>query len=71
MDKLGDGLLVVGRAPDGVVEAVEGTSGPRFVFGVQWHAECLVERREQLALFEGLVCAAAEHSRERRRQHAA
>ena len=60
-DALGDGLLVVGRAPDGVVEAVE-TSGPGFVFGVQWHAECLVERREQLALFEALVRAAAEHS---------
>ena len=52
---------MVGRAPDGVVEAVE-TSGPGFVFGVQWHAECLVERREQLALFEALVRAAAEHS---------
>lgn len=61
VDKLGTGLRVVGSAPDGTVEAVEGTDSS-FLFGVQWHAEALVKRRAQLALFEGLVWAAAEHS---------
>jgi putative glutamine amidotransferase len=55
------GLRVVGRAADGTVEAVE-ASAPSFVFGVQWHAECLVERPEHFALFEGLVKAGAEHA---------
>lgn len=61
IDQLGDGLRVVGHAPDGVPEAIEGmTNG--FVFGVQWHAEALAERPDQLALFEGLVRAGAERS---------
>ena len=61
IDELGDGLRVVGHAPDGVPEAIEGmTNG--FVFGVQWHAEALAERSDQLALFEGLVRAGAERS---------
>jgi putative glutamine amidotransferase len=57
---LGRGLTVAGRAPDGLVEAIE-VSGRRFTFGVQWHAECLVDRPEHLALFRGLVRAARGH----------
>jgi putative glutamine amidotransferase len=38
-------LRVVGRAPDGVVEAVEGT-GPGFVAAVQCHPEELWERAD-------------------------
>jgi putative glutamine amidotransferase len=63
IDALGGELHVVGRAADGVIEAVE-TSGPGFVVGVQWHAEGLVERPEQLTLFEALVRAASEHADE-------
>ncbi len=33
-----DGLAVAGRAPDGVVEAIEGRT-QRWVVGVQWHPE--------------------------------
>ena len=68
IDGLGGGLKVVGAAPDGVIEAVEGTTGS-FVFGVQWHAEWLVDRADQLSLFKGLVRAGAEHS-ERAREAA-
>ena len=57
---LGPGLQAVGKARDGTVEALESTA-TRFVFGVQWHAECLVEMPEHFALFEGLVQAGAEH----------
>jgi putative glutamine amidotransferase len=39
-------LLVTGRAPDGVVEAVEG-AGPGFVLGVQCHPEELWERADR------------------------
>ncbi|WP_340562920.1 gamma-glutamyl-gamma-aminobutyrate hydrolase family protein [Streptomyces sp. GSL17-111] len=39
VDRLGAGLLVGGRADDGVVEAVEAAAGEAFVLGVQWHPE--------------------------------
>ena len=65
IDELGDGLRVVGRAPDGVIEAVEGSSSA-FVFGVQWHAEAMIERPEQLALFEALARAGAERAQRAR-----
>ena len=57
VDRLGDGLLVAGRAPDGTVEAIEATDRD-FVLGVQWHAESLTARTEQAALFEAFVVAA-------------
>lgn len=59
VDRLGRGLRAVAWAPDGTVEAIE---APRraFCLGVQWHAETIVGRREQAALFKGLVEAARE-----------
>ncbi len=38
VDRLGEGLVVTGTAPDGIIEAVE-LPGERFVVGVQWHPE--------------------------------
>ena len=48
------GLRISARSTDGVIEGIE---DPRahFHVGVQWHAECLTDRPEHLALFEGLV----------------
>jgi putative glutamine amidotransferase len=57
---LGDGLTPVAWAPDGLVEAIE-LPDRDFVVGVQWHAEALVDRREQAALFEAFVEAAARY----------
>lgn len=51
VDRLGDGLVPVGWAPDGLVEAVE-LPDAGFVVGVQWHPEeDTVDRR----LFQALV----------------
>ncbi len=52
------GLRVVGRAPDGVVEAMEG-SGDQFVVAVQCHPEHLWASTEVrwLQVFEGFVAA--------------
>jgi putative glutamine amidotransferase len=54
--EVGAGLRVVGRAPDGVIEAVEGV-GPQFVVGVQCHPEHLWLQAEPrwLRFFEGFV----------------
>ena len=57
-DRLGQRLRAVAWAPDGIVEAIEGT-GPELYLGVQWHAESLVDRGEHLALFRELVDEAA------------
>lgn len=37
--KLGEGLVSAAVAPDGVIEAVEGTDPDWWVLGVQWHPE--------------------------------
>jgi putative glutamine amidotransferase len=57
-DRLGAGLRAVAHAADGTVEAIEDATRPLFL-GVQWHAEAMVDRREQLTLFGALVDAAA------------
>ena len=61
VSRLGRGLRIVARSPDGVVEGIE-APGRGYVLGVQWHAECLAERPEQAALFEGLVDAARAYA---------
>jgi len=54
IDRLGEGLVVSARAPDGTIEAVEDPSRP-FLIGVQWHAEALVDRPYEAALFRRFV----------------
>ncbi len=59
----GTGVLVCGRAPDGVVEAIELPDLP-FALGVQWHPERLAAADPRhLALFRGLVQAAEDQRR--------
>ena len=41
VDRVGEGLVVVGTAEDGMVEAIEADDGAP-VLGVQWHPELLV-----------------------------
>jgi gamma-glutamyl-gamma-aminobutyrate hydrolase PuuD len=52
VDRVGEGLVVVARAHDGIVEGVERTDR-RFVLGIQWHPEDQVDVfPEQRRLFE-------------------
>ncbi len=39
VEKLGAGLCVEARAPDGVIEAFRAADAPNFAVGVQWHPE--------------------------------
>ncbi len=54
IDRLGEGLRVSARAPDGTVEAIEDPSR-RFLIGVQWHAETLTHRTAEAELFRRFV----------------
>jgi len=58
--EVGSGLVVTGRAEDGVPEALEDPEAGYFL-GVQWHPEADVESR----VIASLVCAAAGAAAER------
>jgi len=54
IDQLGDGLRVVGRAADGIVEALELDGA--FMLAVQWHPEdTAADDRAQQRLFDAVV----------------
>lgn len=53
------GLRVVGRAPDGLVEAYVGTDPEWWLEGVQWHPENLMPLAQQRALVERFAAAVA------------
>jgi putative glutamine amidotransferase len=57
IDRVGEGLQVVGRDLDDIVQAVEVPSH-LFLLGVQWHPEFLLYKRSQRRLFRALVDAA-------------
>ena len=62
--ELGEGLRVSAIAPDGVVEAVEGT-GDAFLVGVQWHPEVFeLHDPSTLHLFRGFLREAGEFARQ-------
>lgn len=69
IERLGEDLVVSARAPDGTVEAIEDPSRP-FLVGVQWHAETLVHRPFEEALFRQFVeaCRREATASGRRRQ---
>jgi len=61
VDELGEGLVPVGWAEDGLVEALERDRG--WVLGVQWHPEQTAgQDPTQQSLFDGLVAASRRRS---------
>lgn len=59
IQRLGEGLAATAHAPDGLVEAIEGT-GSGFAMAVQWHPESLEPKDDVArALFREFVTAAA------------
>jgi putative glutamine amidotransferase len=63
IDRLGEGLRISAKAPDGTVEAIEDPSR-RFLIGVQWHAETLVHREAEAELFRRFVDACRDDGAE-------
>ena len=60
---LGEGLRIVAMSPDGIVEATESTDPDRFLIGVQWHPEKLIETDpDQSKLFNAFIKAATDHA---------
>lgn len=58
----GDGVTIVGHAPDGTPEAIEVDTGFGFgMLGVQWHAEVVPWDPHQARLFEALHEAALDY----------
>lgn len=67
VDRLGAGLVVEARAPDGVIEAFRVERAPSFAVGVQWHPEWRVlEQPLSRPLFESFGAAARECAARRR-----
>jgi putative glutamine amidotransferase len=62
IDRVGAGLSVVARSSDGIIEAIE-SKDDRWVVGVQWHPEWLLEDREDMpALFHAFCDACRSHA---------
>jgi putative glutamine amidotransferase len=66
IDRLGKGLVVEARAPDGTIEAVAMPSAPGWLLGVQWHPEWgFANNPHSVAIFSafGDACRAWERNR--------
>lgn len=67
VDRLGEGLVPVAHAPDGIIEAVEYNGSPEGAgwqcLAVQWHPERMGHTLDQL-IFDEVVRLAAERGRD-------
>jgi putative glutamine amidotransferase len=62
VERVGEGLVPTAWAPDGLIEAVEGTREGHFLVGVQWHPEMLLDDHEGTKrLFEEFIEAANQY----------
>ncbi len=67
IDRLGEGLTVEARAPDGLIEAFSVTDAQTFALAVQWHPEWhLHENSLSTALFRTFGEACRQHLNKRR-----
>ena len=63
VDRLGDGLAVEARAPDGVVEAMSVKGCPSFALAIQWHPEWnALKDPASRAIFAAFGAACREHA---------
>jgi putative glutamine amidotransferase len=55
IDRVAPPLRLAAASADGVTEAVEAGEGEKFILGVQWHPERLIDQTLHLRLFEAFV----------------
>jgi putative glutamine amidotransferase len=68
--KLGTGLTVEAKAPDGIIEAVSVKGAKAFAFGTQWHPEFkAAENEDSVKLFDAFGDAVRAHRRARTETH--
>ena len=66
IDRLGDGLVVEARAPDGLIEAMSLEGCPSFALAIQWHPEWTALRDPvSRAIFAAFGGACREYARRR------
>ncbi|HEY0184426.1 MAG TPA: gamma-glutamyl-gamma-aminobutyrate hydrolase family protein [Rhodopila sp.] len=66
IDRLGKGLVVEARAPDGTIEAVAMPSAPGWLLGVQWHPEwAYASNPHSVAILTAFGDACRMHERDR------
>jgi gamma-glutamyl-gamma-aminobutyrate hydrolase PuuD/predicted ATP-grasp superfamily ATP-dependent carboligase len=70
IERVGAGLRVVAREPNGIVQAIEDPTR-RFWIGVQFHPELMIYRKTFRDLFKALVEAARDRAEERATERAA
>jgi putative glutamine amidotransferase len=62
--ELGQGLVATAEAPDGLIEALEGTSDASYLVAVQWHPEALTDSDERTRhLFADFISAGSDWRR--------
>jgi putative glutamine amidotransferase len=60
-------LVVEGRAPDGIIEAIAVVDAPAFALGIQWHPEWRFSENEfSKALFAAFGAAVDARAKARR-----
>ena len=64
----GEGMVVVGRSEDGVIEAIADEDFPMMCLGVQWHPERSGDGGLGMGLFERLVREASGTMEKTRRE---
>lgn len=62
----GDGIQIVARDRDGLVQAIE-SQHHDFLVGVQWHPEFLIFNRPQQRLIRSMIATAKRHAEQRAR----
>lgn len=65
LDRIGSGLKVIGKTPDGIVEAIEATDRPWMV-AVQWHPERSYADEGNRRLVESFIAQARKFAEARR-----
>ena len=69
IDRLGEGLVVEGVAPDGQIEAIRVADAKNYAFGAQWHPEWQVMNNpDYLAIFQAFGDAVRARNAQRNGQ---